>query len=202
MFRDNPSLTDRIREAIKPTPMKQRIQFATHKLRTQTTRLERSITQMESRDQILRDKCTKALEARDTQTATVFANECVEIRKLIKTSLRSQICLEKALLRLETIEQFGDMVHSMGSVRGLLGTVRGELEGKLPEISTGIGDVEDSLENLTMEIGEAVDSDGMSIPVNDESAHILKEADLMAEAKMREKFPEIPQIVNPAHRVR
>ena len=94
------------------------------------------------------------------------------------------------------------MVHSMGSVRGLLGTVRGELEGKLPEISTGIGDVEDSLENLTMEIGEAVDSDGMSIPVNDESAHILKEADLMAEAKMREKFPEIPQIVNPAHRVR
>ena len=142
MFRDNPSLTDRIREAIKPTPMKQRIQFASHKLRLQTTRLERSITQMESRDQTLRDKCTKALEARDTQTATVFANECVQIRKLIKTSLRSQICLEQALLRLETVEQFGDMVHSMGSVRGLLGTVRGELEGKLPEISTGIGDVE------------------------------------------------------------
>src|SRR3989442_13947224 len=42
----------------------------------------------------------------------------------------------------------------------------------------------------------------MSIPVNDESAHILKEADLVAEQKMREKFPEIPQIVNPAHRVR
>jgi division protein CdvB (Snf7/Vps24/ESCRT-III family) len=53
-----------------------------------------------------------------------------------------------------------------------------------------------------MEIGEAVDSDGMSIPINDESAHILKEADLVAEQKMREKFPEIPQIVNPAHRVR
>ncbi len=83
MFRDNPSLTDRIREAIKPTPMKQRIQFASHKLRLQTTKLERSITQMESRDQTLRDKCTKALEARDTQTATVFANECVQIRKLI-----------------------------------------------------------------------------------------------------------------------
>jgi len=40
----------------------------------------------------------------------------------------------------------------MGSVKGLLGTVRSELEGKLPEISTGIGDVEDSLENLTMEL--------------------------------------------------
>src|SRR5437879_12763704 len=93
------------------------------------------------------------------------------------------------------------MVHSMGSVRGLLGTVRGELEGKLPEISTGIGDVEDSLESLTMEIGEAVDADGMSIPVNDESAHILKEADLVAEQKMRKKCPEIPKTVNRAQRV-
>src|SRR2546430_9316164 len=202
MFRDNPSLTDRLREAIKPTPVKRRIQMATFKLRTQTTRLEKSIGQMESRDRRLHDKCVKALEVRDTQSATLFANECVQIRKLIKTSLSSQISLEQVLLRLETVEQFGDMVHSMGSVRGLLGTVRDELEGKLPEISTGIGDVEDSLENLTMEIGEAVDSDGMTIPVNDESAHILKEADLMAEQKMREKFPEIPQIVNPAHRVR
>src|SRR5437879_13288026 len=98
MFRDNPSLTDRIREAIKPTPMKQRIQFATHKLRTQTTTLERSIAQMDSRDQTLRDKCTNALEARDTQTATVYANEWVQIRKPIKTALRSHIGLEQALL--------------------------------------------------------------------------------------------------------
>src|SRR2546426_5621615 len=202
MFRDNPSLSDRIREAIKPTPMKQRIQFATHKLRTQTTKLERSITQMESRDQTLRDKCTRALEARDTQTATVFANECVQIRKLIKTSLRSQICLEQALLRLETVEQFGDMVHGMGSVRGILTTVKVELEGKLPEISTGLNDIEDSLENLTSEIGVAVDSEGTYVLPNDESARILKEADLMAEQKMREKFPEIPQIPVDAHRLR
>src|SRR5205807_9580738 len=141
--------------------------------------------QMESRDQTRRDECTKAREARGTQTATVFANECVQIRKLIKTSRRSQIWREQALLRLETVEQFGDMVHSMGSVRGLLGTVRGELEGILPEISTGIGDVEDSLESLTMEIGEAVDAEGMSIPVNGESAHILKEADVVVEVEMR-----------------
>ncbi len=202
MFRDNPSITEKIREAIRPTPMKRRIQIASYKLRTQTNRLEKTINQMESRDGTLHDKCVKALEVRDTQTATLFANECVQIRKLIKTSLSSQICLEQALLRLETIEQFGDMVHSMGSVKGILGVVKGELEGKLPEISTGIGDVEDSLENLTTEIGEVVDADGAYILPNDESARILKEADLMAEQKMRERFPDIPQIVTDAHRLR
>ncbi|HEX4921061.1 MAG TPA: Snf7 family protein, partial [Candidatus Bathyarchaeia archaeon] len=183
-------------------PIKRRIQIASYKLRTQTNRLEKSINQMESRDRGLHDKCVKALEARDTQTATMYANECVQIRKLIKTSLSSQISLEQALLRLETIEQFGDMVHSMGSVRGILTNVRGELEGKLPEISTGINDIEDSLENLTSEIGEAVDSDGNYVLPNDESASVLKEADLMAEQKMKEKFPEIPQIPVDAHRVR
>ena len=202
MFRENASLTDKIREAIKPTPVKRRIQMATFKLRNQTTRLDKTINQMESRDRTLHEKCVKALEARDTQTATLFANECVQIRKLIKTSLSSKICLEQALLRLETIEQFGDMVHSMGSVRGILTTVRGELEGKLPEISTGINDIEDSLENLTMEIGEVVDADGTYVLPSDESASILKEADLMAEQKMKEKFPEIPQIPVDAHRVR
>ena len=176
--------------------------MATYKLRSQTNRLDKSVGQMESRDKALHDKCVKALESRDTQTATLFANECVQIRKLIKTSLSSQICLEQALLRLETIEQFGDMVHSMGSVKGILGAVRGELEGKLPEISTGIGDVEDSLENLTLEIGEVVDADGLYVLPSDDSARILKEADLMAEQKMKERFPEIPQVAVDAHRVR
>jgi division protein CdvB (Snf7/Vps24/ESCRT-III family) len=37
---------------------------------------------------------------------------------------------------------------------------------------------------------------------SDDSARILKEADLMAEQKMKEKFPEIPQIPIDAHRVR
>lgn len=193
---------DRIREAIKPTPIKQRIRMATYKLRNQTNRLNKSISEMEARDHGLHEKCVKALEARDNQTATLYANECVQIRKLVKTSLSSQICLEQALLRLETIEQFGDMVHSMGSIKSILSTVKTELEGKLPEISTGINDVEDSLENLTMEIGEAVDADGNYVLPNDESAKILKEADLMAEQKMKEKFPEMPQIPIDAHRIR
>jgi division protein CdvB (Snf7/Vps24/ESCRT-III family) len=202
MFRNNQSFADKIREAIKPTPIKQRIRLATYKLRTQTTRLDKSISQMESRDRTLHDKVVKSLEARDTQSATLYANECVQIRKLIKTSLSSQISLEQALLRLETIEQFGDMVHSMGSIKGILTMVKGELEGKLPEISTGINDVEDSLENLTMEIGESVDADGNYVLASDESAKILKEADLMAEQKMKEKFPEIPPIPADAHRIR
>src|SRR5260370_11244201 len=132
MFRDNPSLTDRLREAIKPTPVKRRIQMATFKLRTQTTRLEKSISQMESRDRTLHDKCVKALEVRDTQSATLFANECVQIRKLIKTSLSSQISLEQVLLRLETREQFGDMIHDRASVPRSLTTATPKLPLKLP----------------------------------------------------------------------
>ncbi len=187
---------------VKPTPIKQRIDHATFRLRTQSNKLQRSIDQMESRESTIHEKCVKALEARDTQTATVFANECVEVRKLLKTSVKSQICLEQAVLRLETIEQFGDMAHGMSMVKGILGSIRGELEGKLPEISTGIGDVEDSLERLTGEIGQTIDADGVSIPSSDESARILREADLVAEQKMKEKFPEIPNTATGANKLR
>lgn len=202
MFRDNPSFSNKIREAIKPTPMKRRIQLATNRIRLQTGRLEKTISHMEARDKALYDRCVKSLSSRDTQAAALFANECVQIRKLVRTSLSSQICLEQALLRLETIEEFGDMVHSMGAVKGILGTVRGELEGKLPEISTSLGDVEDSLSNLTVEIGDAVESEGTFIPASDESARVLREADMMAEQKMKERFPEIPQVIQDPAKVR
>ncbi len=181
--------------------MKRRIEFTVQKLRFQSTKLEKTVNHLETRDHALHDKCVKALEARDTPTATLYANECVQLRKLAKTALSSQICLEQALLRLETIEQFGDMVQGMKQVKGIIGLVRTELEGRLPELSTGLGDVEDSLAGMTMEVGEAVDIEGASIVANDESARILKEADLMAEQKMKEKFPEIPQVARDAGRI-
>ncbi len=202
MFKENHSLADKFREAIKPTPMKRRIQLASNRLRLQMGRLEKTVSQMEARDKTLYERCVKSLAARDVQAATQFANECVEIRKLVKASLSSEICLEQVLLRLETIEQFGDMVKSMDQVKGIIGVVRNDLEGKLPEISTNLADIEDSLGGLTMEIGEAVDSEGPFIPGSDESARVLKEADAMAEQKMKEKFPEIPAIISDPARVR
>src|SRR5213593_5102978 len=141
--------------------------------------MEKTINQLETRDHTLHEKCVKALETRDISTATLYANECVQLRKLARTALSSQICLEQALLRLETIEHFGDMVQGMSQVKGIIGLVRGELEGRLPELSTGLGDVEDSLAGLTLEVGEAVDIEGASV-ASDESARILKEADMMA----------------------
>jgi len=202
MFKENHSLADRFREALKPTPMKRRIQLASNRLRLQMGRLDKTVSQMEARDKTLYERCVKSLAARDVQAATLFANECVEIRKLVKTSLSSQICLEQVLLRLETIEQFGDMVKSMDQVKGIIGLVRGDLEGKLPEISTNLADIEDSLGSVTVEIGQAVDSEGPLIPASDESARVLQEADAMAEQKMKEKFPEIPAIINDPARVR
>ncbi len=202
MFRQDQSVTERIREAIKPTPLKQRIEMATTKLRTQTNRLEKTIHQMETRDNTIHGKCVQALEARDTQTATIYANECVEIRKMIKTSLKSQMCLEQAVLRLQTIEEFGDMAGGMSLVKSVLGNIKAELQGKLPDISTRIGDVENSLENLTTEIGQTIDADGVYVLANDESARILKEADLVAEQKMSQKFPEIPSSLMGSTRLR
>jgi len=202
VFKENPSFTDRLKEALKPTPMKRRIEFTIQKLRLQSSRLDKTLSQLETRDHTLHEKCVKALETRDTSTATLYANECVQLRKLARTALSSQICLEQALLRLETIEHFGDMVQGMSQVKGIIRLVRTKLEGRLPELSTGLGDVEDSLAGLTLEVGEAVDIEGASVVASDESARILKEADMMAEQKMKERFPEIPQMARDAGRVR
>src|SRR2546428_13674062 len=142
--------------------MKRRIEFTIQKLRLQSSRLDKTLNQLETRDHTLLEKCVKALETRDTSTATLYANECVQLRTLAGTALSSQICLEQALLRLEPIEHFGDMVQGMSQVKGIIGLVRTELEGRRRGLSTGLGDVEDCRAGLALEGGEAVHIEGTS----------------------------------------
>ncbi|HZD13513.1 MAG TPA: hypothetical protein VE177_08365, partial [Candidatus Binatus sp.] len=72
MFKTNVSLTSRLKEALKPTPMKRRIDHTVQRLRLQSGRLDKTLNQLENRDQSLHEKCVRALETRDTATATLY----------------------------------------------------------------------------------------------------------------------------------
>jgi len=50
----------------------------------------------------------------------MYANEIAEIRKIAKVTLRSELALEQVVLRLETIQEFGDVAAMMGPVAGVV----------------------------------------------------------------------------------
>lgn len=194
MFKERTSLGKRIREAVRPTPMKQRVNECLFKLKVQERKLERSSYHMQQRDQALYGKCVLAIQGKNTELASIYANECAELRKMAKVVLHSELALEQVTLRLENVRDFGELASTMAPVAHVVGTLKTQLEGVMPEVSLELAEVNDTLEGLAVEVGEASET---SFPISSssgESQHILQEANAVADQQMKERFPELPPI--------
>lgn len=194
MFAEKTSVLKRLKEAVHPTPLRERITTALHKLKVQQRRLERTCYQLQGRDKAVHDKCVAALQVRNNQLAEIYANECAEIRKIAKITLHSELALEHVTIRLETVKEFGDVVHTMAPVVAVVGKVKNQLQAVLPDISMQLSEVNESLQTMVEEVGEAGE-ESFDLGISNEDAEkILTEANLVAEQKMKEKFPEIPDV--------
>jgi division protein CdvB (Snf7/Vps24/ESCRT-III family) len=201
VFKENQPMFGKIRETFHPTPIRKRIMEALFKLKMQLARLDRTAQKMQQRDATLHSKCVTAIQQKNTQLASMYANECAEIRKMAKVVLQSQLALEQVALRLDTVMQYGDVAHAMMPVASVVRTIKTQLEGVLPEVSMELASVNESLEYLVMQVGEATDQSFDTSITSEGAQKILSEANVVAEQKMRERFPDLPQIAAQEARV-
>jgi division protein CdvB (Snf7/Vps24/ESCRT-III family) len=130
----------------------------------------------------------------------MYANECAELRKMAKVVLHSELALEQVTLRLETVHEFGDLANAMMPVANVVRALKSQLEGVMPEVSLELSEVNETLEGLAVEVGETTETSFDVMSSSEESQHILQEANIVAEQKMKERFPELPPI--PTHEAR
>ncbi|KYH39253.1 MAG: hypothetical protein AYL30_000010 [Candidatus Hecatellales archaeon B24] len=191
-------LTSRLGEKIsgvfaRKPPLKHRVEESIYKLNSIRDRLSEFLSKLEHRDKEYLEKCMGAYSTGDESRAKIYANECSEIRKMVRIILGSQLALEQAALRLETIREFGDTAAAMAPVSKLLKSLKGRLEKVLPDVSYQLGEVDRSLGSLLTEFGTASPLDEQNLqPLSGEAAEILKAASLLAEQKTKEKFPSLP----------
>jgi division protein CdvB (Snf7/Vps24/ESCRT-III family) len=76
-----------------------------------------------------------------------------------------------------------------------------QLEGVLPEASLELSSVNESLEYLVLEVGEATEQSFDMSVTSDDGQKILSEANVVAEQKMRERFPDLPAVPTQEARV-
>ena len=188
------SIIKRISEKIphKKEPLKERIDYVLWRLKVQHEKLEQTLTRMQNHDKELFEKCVKAELSRDHARAAIYANECAEVRKMAKIIVLSQLALEKVMLRLETVKEFGETLKEIAPVSGVIHNIKGKLSGIIPEVSYELGAISEMLNGMAVEVGEA---SGAAIPFeaeNEESKRILEEASAIVEQKMKERFPETP----------
>ena len=192
MFRERRSLKERLRETLSPTPMRQRLTETMHKLRVQLHRIERASAELEARDKSLYEKCIAAVKQDELQRAKIYAEECAQIRRIAKISLNSQFALERVVLRLEAVREFGDIAHTMAPVKGVVAMVRSGLSHVLPDVSLKLAEIDESLASMVLDIGEAAGEFSAGDQPTGEAKRILEEAAAFAEQQVKERFPELP----------
>jgi len=178
-------------KVVKPAPMKERLSYAIYRLKTQMEALEQSGSKMQYQYDKLFRKCTDAVMNKDMERAKIYANECVQIKKMVSIVLQSQFAIEQVTMRLETLEEFGDVAVGMGPVANVIASLKGQLVGVMPEVSYTLGEIGESLNELVFESGEAT-AQPTNIEASSEAAKILNEAATVAEQKMKERFPTLP----------
>jgi len=187
-----PSLSTRVKDAINPIPLKERINKTVFRLKLVQRKLEDSRLRSEQKYKKLFNKCVEAQRAKDQTIAIMYANESAQIRTIAKTLTSAQLAVEQVVLRLETVSDFGDIAAEIMPAAETIRALKGRLQGIIPEVSMQLGFINQSLDSLVLEAGEATGASWNAMASGDEAEKILLEATTVAEQKIREGFPELP----------
>src|SRR3972149_11258684 len=122
-------------------PLKERIAQCVYRLKVNQNRLEGANLKTQQHDRALFDKCVQATATKDNARAPMYANEIAEIRKMAKITLRSELAIEQVILRLETIQEFGDVAALMGPVDVLDAENNSHPTGVIPEVRYELGEI-------------------------------------------------------------
>ena len=188
----------KVEDKFHPIPLKERIMHASYRLHVQQDKLDHMYARLRQRDNELFQRCVGAQASDDPGHAKLFANECAEIRKIAKVVLGSQLALERVILRLETVEEFSDIMLQMAPIMSIVKETKSKIAGTVPQVANELEEVNTILGDLTDEAGEVTETDLPVETSNEEAKKILEETGLIAEEKVRSHFPDLSSIKSPA----
>jgi len=190
------SILRKFEDRLHPVTLKDRIEHASFKLQTQHEKLEHMYSRIQQRDKDLFQRCVGAQVSNDLGHARIYANECAELRKIAKIVLGSQLALERVILRLETVGEFGTIMSQLAPVMGIVKETKSQIAGIVPQVANELDEVNNVLGELTEETGEISSTNNMESiePSDGEAKRILEETGLIAEQRVHDHFPDLPSM--------
>lgn len=179
------------RLGIHQQPLKERIIHVMYRLRVQRNKIESMGLMMQHRDKELFDKCVAARASGDTARASLYAEECADVRKIAKVVMQSELSLDKVIFKLETAEMLGDIAYLMHPVKNVVTAIGEQMRHVMPEVSYELGQINETLDSLVADTGNVVETFSPVEAHSAEAESILKEADTLAEQRIKSRFPEL-----------
>ena len=192
-------LGERLRSTFNnPGPLKPRLDAVVRQTQVVMAKLDTSMAKIRERDASLFTKTVAAVQKHDNQRASMFANELAEVRRVGKMVTQSRLALEQVVLRLNTITELGDVVTTLAPATSIVRNVKADIAGVMPDAEGEMGEVSSLLSGILVDAGSMGGYTMNFETANEEAEKALAEAAAVAESRMKEKFPDIPQSVEAA----
>lgn len=187
-----PSIASKIKNVAKPTQdLKGQIGEVIQRLDFQTQTLDRAVKRFEIRDADIFQRVVKAMTERDNARANILATELGEIRKVEKMLSHASLALQSVSMRLSTVSEMGDVVSVLSPAKSMLNNIRSEMCSILPEASQELGNIGNLLSDIVTTTNQSNDMPENTIMASADAMAILEEAEVAAEKRLGEKFPEV-----------
>lgn len=184
---------ERIKDSVRPAgPLKPRLEQAVRQIQIQTSRLDQTATKLRERDASIFNKVVANIQKHDMDHATVYANELAEVRKMNKMVTSAKLALEQIVLRLNTVQELGDVVVTLTPAMAVIKNVKSGLMTVLPEAEHEIGEISGLLSGILVDAGQMGGYTLNFEAAGEEAERILGEASAVAEQRMKDKFPDLP----------
>jgi division protein CdvB (Snf7/Vps24/ESCRT-III family) len=187
-----------IRAIIRPeAPLRQKIELAARRVETQIQYLNGAVQLLTERDKALFSKIVDAYSRHDMQRANVYANELAELRKMANFMMNAELALERVALRLRTVTQVGNVAATLAPISKVLQSVRTGVAGIFPGAEHELSEIGILLDEIMIEASQTTGMTPDFEVASEEAQKILNEAAIVAEQKMKERFPELPTLRAP-----
>ncbi|MEM2325693.1 MAG: Snf7 family protein [Candidatus Bathyarchaeia archaeon] len=178
-------------------PLRHKIELAARRIEAQIQYLNGAISLLTQRDKALFQKVVDAYSKHDMKRASVYANELAELRKMANFMMNAELALERVALRLKTVTEVGNVAAVLAPVGRVLQSVRTGIAGVFPAAERELGEITTLLDEIMIEASQAVGMTPDFEAASEEAQKILNEAAIVAETRMKERFPELPALKAP-----
>jgi len=155
--------------------LREKISDAIRKLELHRREVETLRHRLEERRVKLFDIIVSSVQKQEKDRASVYANEHVEVKRIIKVLITCELALTQVILRLESIRDIGDAMTEMGHAFKVIKGVGTVLNGLSADVTNVQEDIQNTLNDTMAELGQVAPS--LNIDVNTSSGEeIVEEA--------------------------
>ena len=175
------SLADKFRNSLFPGKIKPKVDNMMRILDLHSSKLKMTRDKFQKKEAIIFNQIVECNSRRDTLTANVLANELAQMRKITAMISYYYVIVEKSLLRIETVNDMGDLTVALSPMFKTVKKMKGSLSNIVPEANAELNQLGDLMSEIVDE-GRLTADEPAKFEVKDELAEqILSEASLVAD---------------------